>query len=161
MADTGKGKAIQIRVSFSDDAGNEDSLTSAATNAVAVPLTASLENTTDTHDGQNVFTFELRFSEEFSLSYKTLRDHALTVSGGAVENAGRIMKGSNLRWWVTVRPDANGPGLLHPAGNYRLRIPGSHLHERRQEAVQRVGADHRRSGPVEGNGTSEHIRADG
>ena len=95
-------------MSFTDDAGNEESLTSAATDAVAVPLTASLENTTDTHDGQNVFTFELRFSEEFSLSYKTLRDHALTVSGGAVENAGRITKGSNLRWWVTVRLDANG-----------------------------------------------------
>ena len=71
-------------------------------------LTASLENVPDAHDGQNVFTFELRFSEEFSLSYKTLRDHAFTVAGGAVENAGRITKGSNLRWRMTVRPDGDG-----------------------------------------------------
>ena len=32
-----KGKAIKVRVSFTDDAGNEESLTSAATGAVAAP----------------------------------------------------------------------------------------------------------------------------
>ena len=69
-------------------------------------LTASLENVPDAHDRQDAFTFELRFSEELSLSYKTQRDHPFTVSGGAVENAGRITKGSNLRWRMTVRPDA-------------------------------------------------------
>ena len=62
----------------------------------------------DTHDGQNVFTFELRFSEEFSLSYKMLRDHAFTVAGGTVQKAERITKGSNLRWLITVRPDGDG-----------------------------------------------------
>ena len=103
-----EGKAIKVRVSFTDDAGNEETLTSAATAVVKAPLTASLENTPDTHDGENVFTFELRFSEEFSLSYKTLRDHAFTVSGGEVEKAERITKGSNLRWLITVRPDGDG-----------------------------------------------------
>ena len=52
--------------------------------AAEPPLTASLENTPDSHDGENVFTFELRFSEEFSLSYVTLQDHAFTVVGGSV-----------------------------------------------------------------------------
>ena len=108
LADTGEGKTIRVRVSFTDDAGNEESLTSEATDAVAVPLTASLENTPDTHDGENVFTFELGFSEEFSLSYKVLRDHAFTVAGGTVTNAERITKGSNLRWLITVRPDGDG-----------------------------------------------------
>ena len=107
--------AIKVRVSFSDDRGNEEELTSAATAAVAslpsLPLTASLENVATSHGGQNVFTFELRFSEEFRLNYKTLRDHAFTVAGGAVENAGRITKGSNLRWLITVRPDGDG-GML-------------------------------------------------
>ena len=108
LADTGEGKTIRVRVSFTDDAGNEESLTSEATDAVAVPLTASLENTPDTHDGENVFTSELGFSEEFSLSYKVLRDHAFTVAGGTVTNAERITKGSNLRWLITVRPDGDG-----------------------------------------------------
>ena len=36
LADTDEGKAIKVRVSFTDDAGNDESLTSAATDAVAV-----------------------------------------------------------------------------------------------------------------------------
>ena len=35
LADADKGKAIKVRVSFTDDAGNEETLTSAATDAVA------------------------------------------------------------------------------------------------------------------------------
>ena len=35
LADTDEGKAITVRVSFTDDAGNDESLTSAATDAVA------------------------------------------------------------------------------------------------------------------------------
>ena len=107
LADADEGKAIQVRVSFTDDADNDETLTSAATAVVKAPLTASLENTPDIHDGQNVFTFELRFSEEFSLSYKTLRDHAFTVSGAAVENAERITQGSNVRWRITVSPNGD------------------------------------------------------
>ena len=108
LAEADEGKAIKVQVRFTDDVGNEESLTSGPTDAVAVPLTASLENTPDSHDGENVFTFELRFSEEFSLSYKILRDYAFTVAGGTVENAKRITKGSNIRWRITVRPDGDG-----------------------------------------------------
>ena len=110
LAAADEGKTIRVRVSFTDDAGNGESLTSAATDAVAAvaaPLTASLENTPDTHDGQNGFSFELRFSEEFSLSYKTLRNHAFTVAGGTVGKANRITQGSNIRWRITVRPDGD------------------------------------------------------
>ena len=84
LAAADEGKTIKVRVSFTDDAGYGETLTSPATGIVAaalLPLTASLENMPDSHDGQNVFTFELRFSEEFSLSYKMLRDHAFTVAG--------------------------------------------------------------------------------
>ena len=108
LAEADAGKAIKVRVSFTDDADNEETLTSAATVAVTVPLTASLENTPDSHDGQNVFTFELQFSEKPKLSYRTLRDHAFTVAGGTVEKAERITQGSNIRWRITVRPDGDG-----------------------------------------------------
>ena len=62
-----EGKAIRVTVSFTDDAGNRESVTSAATGAVsAAPpsLTASTSNAPESHDGQSVLTFELRFSEE-------------------------------------------------------------------------------------------------
>ena len=38
LADSDEGRAIKVRVSFTDDAGNEESLTSAPTAAVAAPL---------------------------------------------------------------------------------------------------------------------------
>ena len=109
---TDQGKTIKVRVSFTDDQGHGETLTSAATDAVAgppsEPLTASLENTPEAHDGETPFTFELRFSGEFELSYKTLRDHAFTVVGGTVEKAKRLEKGSNIGWRITVQPDADG-----------------------------------------------------
>ena len=107
-----ESKVISVKVSFSDDAGNEEESTSAATAAVEAdplpPLTASLENIATSHDGENAFTFELRFSEEFSLSYKTLRDHAFTVTGGTVRKAQRLEQGSNVGWRITVRPNSDG-----------------------------------------------------
>ena len=106
------GKAISVTVSFTDDRGNGEERTSAATAAVEAdplpPLTASLENIATSHDGENAFTFELRFSEEFRLSYKTLRDHAFTVTGGTVRKAQRLEQGSNVGWRITVRPNSDG-----------------------------------------------------
>ena len=72
------------------------------------PLTAVIENASTSHDGNTAFTFELRFSEEFDLSYRTLRDHAFTVTGGTVTKAQRMEQGSNLHWLITVEPDSNG-----------------------------------------------------
>ena len=90
-------------MSFTDDADNEETLTSAATAQVAPPpLTASLENAATSHDGSTAFTFELRFSEEVKLSYKTLRDHSFTVT-----KAKRLEQGSNIGWRITVVPDGN------------------------------------------------------
>ena len=111
------GKAIKVRVSFTDDGDNEETLTSAATGAVAAavvipPLTASAHDVPSSHDGSSTFTFELRFSEEFPLSYVTLRDHAFTVDGGTVKKAERITKGSNVRWRITVEPDGDGRVII-------------------------------------------------
>ena len=102
-----KGQTIQVRVDFTDDAGNAESLTSVATDAVApkpVPLTASFSNVPAAHDG-SAFTFELRFSEEVELSYVTLRDDdAFSVTDGGVTSARRLTQGSNIGWTITVTP---------------------------------------------------------
>ena len=113
LVDSDEGKVIKVRVSFTDDAGNTESLTSAATAVVAaapIPLTASIHNVAESHDGENAFTFELRFSEEPKpdFSYKTLRDHAFTVTGGEVTTARRLEKPGNIRWEIMVTPDGNG-----------------------------------------------------
>ena len=85
------GEEVELRLTLSD-----------------TPLMAAFADTPESHDGQSAFTFELRFSEHFGLSYKTLRDHAFTVTGGEVTNARRLERGSNTRWEITVRPNSDG-----------------------------------------------------
>ncbi len=77
--------------------------------ASAAPLTASVHDAPESHNGTDAFTFELLFSEtpRRGFSYKTLRDHAFTVTGGEVVKARRLEPGKNVRWEITVRPDSN------------------------------------------------------
>ena len=106
-----QGKTIQVRVTFTDDRNNAETLTSIATAAVVaapVPLTATFGNVPDSHTGSGEFTFDLAFSENFPLSYRTLRDHAFTEDGGDVKRAQRKVPGSNQTWTITVEPDGNG-----------------------------------------------------
>ena len=73
------------------------------------PLTASTVSVPTSHNGSGEFRFRIAFSEEFSLSYKTLRDdHVFTVEGGKVTGARRLVKGSNIGWEIVVKPDSNG-----------------------------------------------------
>ena len=111
------GKTIRVRVKFTDDASNVETLDSEPTATVEPRLlTASFHDKPSSHDGQNAFTFELRFSEEVELSYLTLRDHALTVTGGEVTGASRLGAPSNIRWQVTVEPDSDdGVTVVLPA----------------------------------------------
>ena len=109
VADADAGKAIKVKVSFTDDVGNAESLTSAATTAVArPPLTATVHNKPSSHDGSNAFMFELRFSENIEgFSYMTLQEHALTVTGGTLPNVRRLEAGQNVRWEITVQPSSD------------------------------------------------------
>ena len=109
LADADAGKRIKVRVSFTDDAGNGETLTSAATGTVAArvpPLTASFLRMPAEHDGHRLFSFELAFSENFpgKLDYKVLRDAAFQVTNGKVRVAKRVARGRNDRWTISVRP---------------------------------------------------------
>ena len=96
-----------MTVSFTDDEGNEESVTSAATAAVTQPpMTATFHDEPSSHDGEAAFTLELRFSDEpaSGFSYTTVRDHAFTVTDGSVSNVERLEAGKNVRWEITVTP---------------------------------------------------------
>ena len=82
------------------------------------PLTASFEDVPASHDGEQAFTFGLTFSEDVAgLSFKTLRDRAFTVTGGAVRKAQRRQQGSNEGWTITVDPDSHAAVTIRlPAG---------------------------------------------
>ena len=141
MTGDDEGKPIQVRVTFTDDAGNAESLTSYAVLSVPpliipdeepppestatreareaqgaqefaeTPLTAAIHDAPESHDGQEDFTFELRFSEEPKEGFSdvTLRDHAFTVTRGEVVGARRLDGDSdtpNIRWEISVTPDS-------------------------------------------------------
>ena len=122
-----EGKTIEVKVSFTDDRNNAETLTSEATDTVeaapvTTPLTASFQNVPASHDGQTSFIFELRLSEEpkSDFSYTTMRDHAFTVTGGSVTGARRLNPPSNTGWAVSVEPDSSG-GHRRAAPNHGRR----------------------------------------
>ena len=81
------------------------SATRAATRAVADGPTASFSDLPATHDGKKPFTVKLSFSAKpRGLSYKTVRDSLLEVTGGTVTGALRVTDGSDREWNVTVEP---------------------------------------------------------
>ena len=119
LADADEGKAIKVRVSFTDDAENGEVVTSAATGTVAAavviqPLTASTQSVPSSHDGSATFIFELRFSEELvsDFSYVAMRDHVLTVTGGSVTYVRRLGPPSNIGWDIHVTPDSDGALII-------------------------------------------------
>ena len=125
LVDGDAGKTIKVRVDFTDNLGNDESLTSAATGAVS-PVSSSEQGENDdtvaalsgsfhdlpaSHDGGR-FTFEFRLSEAVGLSYVTVRDSLVTAQGANIVRARRLVQGSNLRWEITVEPAGNGDIVL-------------------------------------------------
>ena len=112
LAAADEGETVKIRLSFTDDRGHQETLTSTATAAVTAapsPLTVSVESAPTSHNGSDEFRIRVAFSEtpESGFSYTTMRDHAFTVTGGDVTGARRLVSGKNLRWEVTVQPSGN------------------------------------------------------
>ena len=80
------------------------------------PTTARFLDVPETHDGSSPFSFELRFSQDLSISYRTVRDSVLEVTGGRVTRARRIERPRNRRWRITIEP--------HTAGDVTVVLPG-------------------------------------
>ena len=78
--------------------------------AQAVQLTARASAIPSSHDGTAKFTFQLRLSEEpkDGFSYKTMKNHAFTVTGGRVTKSNRLDPPSNIDWLIHIEPDGNG-----------------------------------------------------
>ena len=103
------GKTMRVIVSFDDDAGNAENVTSDATAMVQAALTGSIHSQPANHSGSgnsNRFTFRLEFSEPVSTSFRTLRDSAFTVTNGSIKQASRVDGRSDL-WEITVQPSSN------------------------------------------------------
>ena len=93
-----------VTVAASHAGASIGSATVTITDSAATPLTARFVDMPGAHDGSTAFEFELRFSEEVRLSYRTLRGSAFELTNAAVLRARRVAKGSNLRWTIRLRP---------------------------------------------------------
>ena len=69
------------------------------------PLTAEFRNVPSTHDGTQIFSIELHFSENIrTLSYVTVRDSILHTTNARIKGASRITSGSNQSWYIKIQP---------------------------------------------------------
>ena len=102
--DTDEEDAETVVVTASRDGTSLGSATVTIAASDVPLLTAQFLDMPETHDGQAAFAFELRFSEEIRISYETLRDAAFEATGGTVTRARRLVRGSSVRWEITVGP---------------------------------------------------------
>ena len=140
-----------------------------------VPLLGVFASVPETHDGQTVFIFELLFSREPELSFKTLRDHAFTVTGGTVTRTPRLDPPGNLSWKIHVKPSSDGDvtvvlpvtedcsaqgaictGSGRPLSNHlEVTVPGPQSADQNAEATG--GTHHQWDGPGGPDVDREHI----
>ena len=153
------GKAIKVRASFTDNAGNAESVTSDAVDG-PYPLTATTRDAPRSHDGSTAFAFELRFSEAPAVGFATVRDHAFTVTGGSLDKVRRLVAGQQRLvgdHCHAVLGSRRDPGAQC---HHQLLRRGRDLQRRRGEVVRCPGAG--RSADVEpaipGHRRSHHQR---
>ena len=146
-----EGERLKVRVGFTDDAGHEESLTSAATDAVTAapePLTAAFEGMPAEHAGQGSFAFQVALSDGINISYKTVRDASFTVTGGAVTRARRVDKRRDL-WKITIEPASREAVTVWLPETTNCDATGAilgDLHQRRPAAVAFAVGDGDRPG---------------
>lgn len=70
------------------------------------PPAAYVKNLPQVHDGTEPFTFELYFTEQFPMRFKSLRDHAIQATGSNIKKPKRLSKGSSRIWLITVQPNS-------------------------------------------------------
>ena len=126
LTDAEVGRTIKVRVSFTDDAGNPEVVTSSSTAAVAhPPLTARFEEMPSSHDGATDFTFRLYFSKEVDISYRDFTGSVFQVTGGTARKARRLAPPSNIGWEITMGPGGNDNVVISLPGDRACDVAGA------------------------------------
>ena len=81
------------------------------------PLTVEVESKPPRHNGADAFDVDIAFGKTLAegFSYRSLKDHALSITGGEIQNVSRIDKTGdfrNKRWRVKIKPSSKGDVVL-------------------------------------------------
>ena len=99
-----RGGRIRSKSSGRDAILDHSGASIAGESATAPALTAECRNLPASHQGPGYpFKFELHFSAEIPMSYRTVRDDLLSMRA-RVDEARRLTQGSNMGWEITVSP---------------------------------------------------------
>ena len=99
-----RGGRIRSKSSGRDAILDHSGASIAGESATAPALTAECRNVPASHQGPGYpFKFELHFSAEIPMSYRTVRDDLLSMRA-RVDDARRLVQGSNMGWEITVSP---------------------------------------------------------
>ena len=101
------GETFTLTLSSASGADLDDAEATGTIQNRETPLTASFEDVPSEHDGSTAFTFRLRFSEQFPLSWRRLQDPRLTVAGGTLTTVSRGTQGENREWNLAITPDGS------------------------------------------------------
>ena len=82
---------------------------------ISQPLTAAVVGTPEAHDGQRVFKLRIQFSRDIATSYKDLKKHGVSISGGRIKGVNRVHRRNDL-WNFNIRPTSDGPLTITLAG---------------------------------------------
>ena len=117
LATADEGETIRVRVTFTDDGGTEESLTSAATGAVAPaaePLTAWFADVPEQHDGSTPFELRIVFSDELvsatggpGTGGAARITRSLAVTGGSVEDVSKASPPARDDFRIRVTPSGD------------------------------------------------------
>ena len=108
---------IKVRVSFTDDDGFDESVTSASVHVPQhTPLTAEFKNYPSSHTGSSTFNMQVQFNYDIKIGWQAFQDDSFTISGGDITHATRVNKQRDL-WQITVRPDGDEDVTISLAPN--------------------------------------------
>ena len=121
---------LKVRVSFTDDDGFNETVTSAAVSVPQPdPMTGDFRNLpSDGHDGSDAFTLRIGFNYPITIGWEAFRDHAFTVSGGRITAVKRVEGRSDL-WRLTVDPDGSADVTISLAPNRACDAQGAICNE--------------------------------
>ena len=118
-------ETLTLTLSTASGADIEDGQATGSINGAEPDLlTARFFGVPDSHDGDSSFSFNIEFTHDLVTSAADMKDHALTVTGGTVTEAGTV-SGLKWLWSVTVEPEGVGDTALTLAGNRDCNVPGA------------------------------------